>query len=91
MGLMGSIFDALSSDGNDGGCDWICDSCGAYMTVSQGLAYQAAAGAARSAVHGTTSVKTTSSTKRTMAIWEAINTMSTKKNETAKKKRDFVS
>ena len=31
MGLLGSIFDALPSDGNDGGCDWICGSCGAYM------------------------------------------------------------
>lgn len=31
MELLGSIFDALSSDGNGGGCEWICDSCGAYM------------------------------------------------------------
>ena len=37
MGLMGSIFDALSSDGNDGGCDWICDSCGAYMNSQPGF------------------------------------------------------
>lgn len=30
MGLLDSIVGALSS-GDDGGCDWICDSCGAYM------------------------------------------------------------
>lgn len=53
MGLLGSILGAISS-GDDGGCDWICDNCGAYMNDQPGSAFPVAAGAARSAAHGTT-------------------------------------
>ena len=36
MGLLGSILEAISS-GDDGGCDWICDNCGAYMNDQPGF------------------------------------------------------
>lgn len=36
MGLLDSILGAISS-GDDGGCDWICDNCGAYMNDQPGF------------------------------------------------------
>jgi hypothetical protein len=35
MGLFGAVFNAMTS--NDGGCDWICDTCGAYMNSQPGF------------------------------------------------------
>lgn len=36
MGLLDSAIGAISSD-DDGGCDWICDSCGVYMNDQLGF------------------------------------------------------
>ena len=36
MGILDAILDFVSS-GDDGGCDWICDNCGAYMNDQPGF------------------------------------------------------
>ncbi|RNL21617.1 hypothetical protein DMP07_01950 [Slackia faecicanis] len=36
MGLLDAILDVISS-GDDGGCDWYCDNCGAYMNDQPGF------------------------------------------------------
>ena len=37
MGLLGSILGAITSSGNDGGCDWYCDECDAYLNDQPGF------------------------------------------------------
>lgn len=36
MGLLGSILSAISP-GDDGGCDWYCDECDAYLNDQPGF------------------------------------------------------
>ena len=78
MGLLDSIVGALSS-GDDGGCDWICDSCGAYMNDQPRFNVSSGSWCCKEC-----------GSWNDVNMLEAISTTSTKKNETKKKKRIFA-
>lgn len=37
MGLLSSLINSLASSGDDGGCNWYCDKCDAYLNDQPGF------------------------------------------------------